>query len=174
MGDDYEFIEHKSETWNTAQGFSITKILKILVVLDDYERIAEFGALTIEESLPLPQEVLTERRLQAIKRMCSELLMLVGNSRFIMRKIGAEELERIRDKLKKLRNFLPQVEIKNFDQRTNRYQKAINETHFFNCLEDLRQIKEDINLPLNRAQLIFPASDEIDPDDLKKQIIEGG
>ena len=60
------------------------------------------------------------------------------------------------------------------DQRTNTYVNKIDEEHFGNCLEDLRGIKEKLNVPLNRANLIFPESEEVDADELKRRIIEGG
>lgn len=169
-----EGFQGRSETWNVAQGFSVTKILKVLVLLDDYERIAEFGSLEIQDSLQLPEPLIIMNRLQAIKRLCSELLMLVGNSSFVMRKSQREELEIIREQLIRIRKVLPAIEVKRYDQRTNKYVTAINEEHFLTCLDDLKNIKERINVPLNRANLIFGESEEVDIDALKRSIIEGG
>jgi len=157
-----------------AQGYAITKILKILVLLDDYIRIAEFGSLDVEASFQLHPAILIEIRLQAMKRLCSELLLLIENSTFIMQKIGKDELEAMRAKLYKIRKLLPAMETSKLDQRNGRRIKNINEEHFGNCLEDLRKIKEELNIPLNRANLIFPESEEVDVDEMKRRIIEGG
>lgn len=167
-------IQGGSETWNVAQGYSITKILKILVLLDDYVRIAEFGSLELEQSFSEPPQVVTSRKLEGIKRLHAELMMLIDNSSFVMRKIGQKEMKKLRSRLERIRKVLPACEIKKVDQRTNQYTITINDNHFFNCLEDLKKIKEEINTPLNRANLIFPESEEVDPDELKRKIIFGG
>jgi len=167
-------IQGGSETWNVAQGYSITKILKILVLLDDYVRIAEFGSLELEQSFSEPSHITTSRRIAGIQRLHAELMMLIDNSFFIMRKIGQEEMLKLRARLQRIRKILPACVIKKIDQRTDGHVTTINEYHFFNCLEDLKKVKEEINTPLNRANLIFPESEEVDPDELKRKIIFGG
>jgi len=51
---------------------------------------------------------------------------------------------------------------------------TINEEHFQNCLNELRSIKKEIPMPLNKNNLIFRGSDEVDLDKLAKQIEESG
>ena len=56
---------------------------------------------------------------------------------------------------------------------TKETELRINEDHFIKCFDILRAIKDELNFPINRAGLIFKASDTMDIDEIMKSIEEG-
>lgn len=160
--------------WNVASGYSYTKILKILVLCDDYIRIAEFGCINIDDMFMRTPDMIAGERVVAIKRLCSELIMLIENTYFAVRKEHKAKLDIFRTRLRKIRAFLPKIETRRFDARVNKYMTNINEEHFMNCLEDMRDIKEAMMTPLNSSGFIFPESEEVDIDKIKQEIMESG
>lgn len=172
-----EEVKKGSEAWNVAQGYTQLKILKPLVEMDKLVKIAIYGAEEIDASLTVENYPgLKEKlRIEAINRLTDILREVVENSQFACNKADSKEtLEKLFTRIKEVEKVLPGIQSKSTDQRTGSAMLTINEEHFNLCLEHLRKIKEEIPTPLNQNNLIFPSSEEIDLDKIKKQIIEGG
>lgn len=167
--------EHKSETWNVAQGYTALKILKPLVEMDKLVKIAIYGTENIEDSFQFPPEFKVQARVEALKRLVDVLKEAVENSEFAMSKQGTpESLKELADRVQKVDDVLDAITSVSSDQRSGMSQVVINEEHFHTCLDELRSIKKEIPKPLNKNSLIFPTSDETDLDAIKKQMIEAG
>jgi hypothetical protein len=169
-------IEKSSENWNVALGYTNLKILKPLVEMDKYVRIAIYGTedLKIEE-LNIPAHIITKLRINAINRLIDILREVIENAHFACKKKESKEaILLLKSRLFKVIRYVDGIYSRKSDSRTNTTTIIINEEHFNRCLENLRYIKEKIPDVLNMAGLIFPMSEETNLDDLKNQLIEGG
>lgn len=168
-------MENTSEAWNVAQGYTHLKILKPLVESDKLVKIAIYGTENIEESFNLFPQIKINMRIEAINRLIDNLKEIVENSSFAMsKKNTSERLEEINKELIEIEEYTKVISQKTIDQRTQETQIKINEEHFSLCLEELRKIKKELPVLLNKNSLIFPTSDEIDLDRLKDELIFGG
>lgn len=169
-------IEGKSDSWNVADGFTKLKILKPLVEMDKLVKVAIYGAENIDETFNLLQypELKTMLRIEALNRLIDVLRETIENSRFACKKTELATIDELEKRVFNVRDVLPAISGTQIDMRTNVSAVVINEEHFSTCLEELRLIKKTIPEPLNKSQLIFPQSEEIDLDAMKMKIIEGG
>jgi replicative DNA helicase len=169
-------IESKSDSWNVADGFTKLKILKPLVEMDKLVKIAIYGSETIEEAMEVAQfpDIKTMLRIEAIYRLIDTLRETIENSRFACKKEDKAVLDRLEQQVFDVKNVLSVIASEKVDMRTDRKQVVIDEEHFSVCIEELRKIKKELPEPLNKSSLIFPSSEEINLDDIKNQIIEGG
>ena len=174
-----EFFE-PSETgnWNVASDFTKLKIMKHLYEADQYEIVATFGTHELVEEFMTDDNMKSLARLKAIKRLIKTLQMIVHNTIFAVKKRDKETMKTFLKDLNKVEEVLPKLQNESFNQKTNRTTVDIEEKSFNKVLNILIKIKSDINEPLNNADLIFTAKDELDIDNLKKQninkIIEQG
>ena len=164
-----------SETgnWNVAADYSRLKIMKPLYNCDIYENIAKFGYNSLQEQLEnygIPEESL---RLMGLDRLIHELLKLIKNAKLAMKKpktkdtlIGYEEI------LKSLLIYTPQVSSVKVNQVRKTKETKIDEKLFNMILNKVLDIKEKINEPLNKNDLIFTSKEEFDPAAYKKMIFD--
>lgn len=167
-------ITKGTETWNIAQGYTYLKILKLLVDLDKYLNISLYGTEHIEETFNQPQAIKTQMRLIAADRLLESLKIIIENTKFVLSKPNKELVEGYKKQIINIELNLSVSHDLKIDARTNETATVINEKQFKECLDALRKIKEEINEPLNQANLIFPSSDEIDLDKLQNKLIYGG
>ena len=170
-------VERGSDAWNIAQGYTALKILKTLIDMDKLVKIAVYGCENVEQSLEINQnqDVKTFMRIDAIKRLIDSFREIFENTEFAMhRKMTAEKLTNLQERTQAVENVISGIARESSDMRTNTTTIVINEEHFTNCLNELRDIKKEIPKPLNENALIFPSSDEIDLDKIKREIVEGG
>lgn len=167
-------ITKGTEAWNIAQGYTYLKVLKLLVELDKLVNIALYGVENIEDTFQVPQDMKTHFRLIAINRLLEELKKVIENTKFVLSKPNKELILEYRIRLTKVEFNLEFVKQTQTDMRTKEEKTIILEKQFRECLDELRNIKEEINQPLNDASLIFPSSDEIDLDKLQNKLIFGG
>jgi hypothetical protein len=169
--------ESGSESWNVAQGYTNLKILKPLVEMDKLVKVALYGSEYIEDYMQLQQnpELLISLRTQALLRFIDILKELDENSDFAMEKEGTKtKLKELAERVKVVEQYIDGITYDEYDARNNSKVTKINEPHFRACLNELREIKKEIPMPLNKNSLIFRGSDEVDLDKLAKQIEESG
>lgn len=169
--------EQASESWNVAQGYTNLKILKPLVEMDKLVKIALYGSEYIEDFAQLQQspELLVQLRTQAINRLIDILREIDENSDFAMEKQGTKEkLKELNARVLEVEKYMDAITFEESDARTGAKITKINEEHFRTCLNELREIKKEIPHPLNKNNLIFRGSDEVDLDKLARQIEESG
>lgn len=162
-----------TEAWNSAEGYSKIKILRLLILLDKYEDIALYGSSDIDEFVQ-DQSFLTQRREEGLRRFVSTMRQLLGNCKFAIKKASRKEIDELiadLDFVEERMSVISEVE-QNFV--TGDFFHVINEEHFQNCYKILRNIKDQLNFPLNTSGLIFRENDEVDLDKIMNDIVGGG
>lgn len=162
-----------SQTWNVADGYTKIKILKHLVQLDHYENIALFGTDDMDE-FPYDESDISRRREEALRRVITTLKQLLGNVKFALNSKESKELNEYYSQILFVEDLLGGISRVEQNLITNEVVLKINEPHFSKCIRSLQRIKDEVNIPINRAGLIFRNSDEIDLDKITNEIIEGG
>lgn len=163
-----------TEAWNVADGFTKLKILKNLVFMDRYELVALYGSEDMEAE-GLSQHEVNKRRVSGIRRMASCLRLVLGNVKFaITKKDLKEQIESYKKRWKQVDEVLDQTYYYTSNFVNNTSELFINEELFGYCLNILREVKDDLNLPLNYSGLIFRENEEIDLDKIENDIVHGG
>lgn len=169
-----QVVEKGTDAWNVAQGYTHLKILKPLVEMDKLVKIAIYGCEHIEESQQLLEEFKTIQRIESMNRLIDVLLETIENTDFVMSKDTKEILDELERRINNVKEVIDGIKSIKTDQRTHSKSVTINEEFFNECLLELRAIKKELPRPLNKKNLIFPSSDEIDLDALKSDLIFGG
>lgn len=161
-----------SETgnWNVASDYAKLKIMKPLWLADEYELISIFGTSDFIDELELnisPDAL----KIKGFQRLVTCLIMLIDNSIFAVKKDrGRPELEELKKELKKIDKIIPQL----YFNRTNQIKKTkeviLKRDIYDVILNRVREIKAEINQPLNQNHLIFVDRKEFDPVDFKNMI----
>ncbi len=168
------FLDADSNAWNIAQGFSALKVLKILIKLDDFEIIAQFGTIEMGEGDLYDDKILKKRRMEALDRFIAFLNQLISNTKFAMRKDDKPRAEQMKTRLKNIDDIKIMIAKVEEDNVTHEEKIVIDEELFNKSLKILQSIKLELNTLLNNAGLIFRLSDDIDLDKIQKEIEEGG
>ena len=167
-------ISLSSEAWNVAEGYTKIKILRLLILLDKYDTIAQFGTEEVDQDIMLNENQLAKRRIEAISRFISVMKQLMGNVRFALRR---GDIKKITDYTRRI-NQVEEVAEGIFSVSTNDLTKEeeviIDEEHFRICLKVLQSVKDELNFQINSAGLIFKVSDEMDLDKIMGDIVSGG
>lgn len=159
--------------WNVAARFSEIKIMKPLAMCDYYENIAQFGYDTLEEELYNYGVASDNLRIMGLKRLVKELLKIIKNSKFAMKKTGTKtEIEKLEERLNGIQKVLPTLSKKIMNLRNKTERIKLNEETFDKVFNMILQIKSDINEPLNKNHLIFTDKEEFDPQAYKKRVIK--
>jgi hypothetical protein len=152
------------------EGFSKLNILRPLVETNLYEILARFGRQNLEEDLP-PQ-VLSNRRLEAIERFVFLLSQIISNTTFAIKDRSDKDIMlRLKQRIDNVEESLDGIYIDTSNDVTKEYETKINEPHFRLCLNILSDIKQDLFAVLNRASLIYRASEETDLDAIMNSIM---
>lgn len=167
-------IARSSQPWNPAQIFSYEKIMKPLALFDKLIRIAKYGYEDIEDKYNFLPEQIVFNRIEALTRLKDELLLIIGNSKFMMNKSNLDKISEFKSKIIAVEEKLDGIFTVCADQTRKNEKTIIDENVFKLALKVLTEIVEDINTPLNDASLIFPSSDEIDLDKIEHKLINGG
>jgi len=161
-----------SQAWNISDLYTKLKIGRILVELDIHETIAMFGRKDMEEIIP--NEMIIERRVEALHRMLFCLKQLIGNCKFSIDKKDKFSINNLDERIKNVEDVMDGIAFENINDVTHEVSLRINETHFKVCFNILRGVKDDLNLSLDKANLIFRHSDSVDLDKIMSDIIENG
>ena len=163
-----------TDAWNVADGFTQLKILRLLILLDRYDTIAQFGTEDIGEGAELNDNQISQRRVEGLQRLQSITRQLLGNTLFAIKKADKPTIEAMLGRLKTLDEFIPKSFSQKHDHVSQEDYFEIDEQLFSKILEILTDIKVNLNIPLNNAGLIFRPSEEIDLDKIMNDIVEGG
>lgn len=166
------FDDNNSGNWNVAGQYSQLKIMRHLFAIDQYILMSRFGAIEFFEELNLNQNQINVMKINGIKRLHNHLIMLISNTLFAI-KGKKEDKETLINQKKLLINIKPLInssyeEI--YSEKTKIVQFKIKENIFEDILNKLCLISEEINEPLNRSDLIFLGTENIDPFEVKKII----
>lgn len=162
------------DVWNVADGYTKFKILKWMIMMDKFEMIAIYGSEDIEEETELPPELIPSRRISGLKRLKDTLKLLFENVSFVIKKDSKKKFDELREKLEDVESVLGSVSTSIRNDSTKEERIEINESWFNACLTVLQSIKEEMNVPINDANLIFRKGSEINMDDVEREILFGG
>lgn len=164
----------RSETvFNIGIGFVQNKVLLPLVECDGYETIAQHGSLNIDDNLRLDPQIVINNRIEAIYRLKNKLMQVLQSSSFVIRKRQRKNFENIREDLIKIANRMDAIYYEEHNEIAHTKRVVINERYFNFALDKLKSIKERLNGPLNKSNLIFWESDEMNLEDIKRGIMGG-
>jgi hypothetical protein len=145
----------------------------LLIQLDIDEETAMFGRkddAEIVDPYNFPQ-----KRVEGFNKMLFHLDQLIGNCRFSIEKGDDEKIvSSLRERIQNVELVSDGIATVTRNDITKEEEIMINENHFKTCFDILREIKDALNFPINRAGLIFRQSDEMDLDKIMNEIIEGG
>lgn len=162
-----------SQAWNSADGYSKIKILRLLIQLDLDEEIAMFGRK--DDTELITDEEIPKKRIEGFRRFIFHLRQLIGNCKFSIDKgIDTKIVSQFEDRIDQVDSFSDGIASYFDNNITKESELIINERHFMNCFFILQQIKNELNFPLNRASLIFQQGQTLDLDEIMRSIEEGG
>lgn len=169
-------VSINTEAWNVADGYVKLKILKQLVLCDKLEIISLYGTEDIDDSLTnqIPMEMIPQRRVEALTRLKDNIKQLIGNVKFAIKQDDEDKFEALRGRVILVEDMLDAISYVAEDQVSHHEQLIINEQWFRKMLGEMQDIKELINFPINDAGLIFRKSDEMNFEELLKDISQGG
>lgn len=161
-----------TQAWNIADGFTKIKILRLLIEIDLYETIAMFGKKDMDE--PIDFSEIPYRRVNALERVLFAMKQLIGNCHFAIDKGQDEKLiVMFKERIQNVEEVFDGISTEIINDVTKETELRINEIHFKKCFNILREIKDELNFPINRAGLIFRQGDELDLDAIMKSLEEG-
>ena len=165
-------VSSGSQAWNSADIYSKSKISWILLKLDEDERVAKFGRKDDDDDVP--NEFIPHRRVEYFEMFIFHLKQLIGNCKFAIEKGYDEKLIRTYEqRIEQVEEVSDGIASTFTNDVSKEEELRINETHFKTCFKILQEIKNELNFPLNRASLIFKSSDELDLDDIMRDIENG-
>lgn len=169
-----EEVTIESDVWNQAKGFSTYHILIPLIEARKLVKVCLFGVEDIGQEQLYPEQMLIKNKINAINRLLQELKQMVQDNDFIMdKKIREGYFAEFQKRLKIVEEVIDGISSVKVDQRTNEEKTILNQKHYNLCLLELRMILSEIKKPLNMQNLIFPAGDDFDIEEWKKEMIEG-
>ena len=171
---DGALISGETEAWNVAEGFVKLKILRLLIQLDRYEIIAQFGTEEMDQDLGLNEIDIAKKRIEGLQRFVATLKQLIGNVQFALKKDGIKSIKNYKERIKEVENVMDGIFEYQENQVTHDQTININDNLFRKCFTILKQIKDEINTPMNKAGLIFKESDGLDLDKMMDDYIHGG
>lgn len=169
--DGSEYVISETGNWNVADQYTKNKIMRPLNRCDYFEDIAYFGYESIVEELinyqSIPNDVI---RIKAIKRLIMELIRVIDNSKFALKRPGTKnEVMKYRKALVDINKIIPNlisISKNNIDKTS--IVKIKNLKLFEDVLAEIAKIKSKINEPLNKNHLIFTDKEEFDPRKFKE------
>lgn len=174
VGEKGDAMSLGSDAWNVADGYTKLKILKQLIYLDRYENIALYGTDDIDEEGMFDENSLSKRRENALLRYVSTLRQLLGNVKFAIRVDDHPKIKVFQSDIDEVEKYVGGISYIETNQISHEERITINENHMRNLVGVLQIIKNEINVPINKAGLIFKGSDEIDLDKIMAEIEAGG
>lgn len=179
--EDSDYMISETGNWNVADQFAKSKIMRPLIRCEYYEDIATFGYESIIEELANfqspPNDVI---RIRAMKRLIKELIRVIDNAKFALKKSGTKQTAlKYKKLLQDLELLIPDLIRVSTNKIKGIKTISIKSIALFDeVLGQVSQIKSKINEPLNANHLIFTDKEEFNArgakDNFKKRMIEQG
>src|SRR6056297_33275 len=133
-------IETQTENWNVADIYAKIKIMRILQFFDDLDRISRFGTIDISDINEYSENFLNKKRVEALERYHEEVLRLIRNTYFAVKKESKETFESYKKRLENIREYFQKCYIVNEGDNYNDEKIEIKEKLF----EKIREILNTI------------------------------
>lgn len=156
--------------WNVASDFSRLKIMKHLHLADIYSNIATFGYDDFYGELPNDFSI-DYNKIIGFERLLECLITLIDNSHFAVR-IDRDTLDKSKKELLRIKNIIPVLYRIQKNQIKKTQQLIIDSKNYEKVLEKVKEIKSEINEPLNKNHLIYTDKEVFDPQKYKKEIFD--
>ena len=165
-----DWTDIQSGNWNVAKPYTNEKILKWLVLIDEYQTIAKFGVASLENDIFVSDGNLkNSARLQSLKRLIHAISTLINNTKFAVKKNNKEKFSKYYNRLKLIEKYIDKLRIEK--KRGNVVTELnINEIMFGKIMFELDEIVDDVNVKLNESDLIFTHVEEFDPKKAKQRL----
>ena len=164
-----EVEQSETGNWNVAQKFTEGKIMRWLTLADEYEFLAEFGQIDIEEEIATPPDLLLLLRIKALYRLAKVLDLVCENSIFAIQ--NTKDKKQMDDYWKEILKAKTLIgAIQNQVQNRDKTRITINEEVFSKFLDLLTTIKKEMLEPMNRNDLIFIHKEQFDPKEYKQSL----
>ena len=171
--DEEDKVHTGSESWNIAQHFTGFSVAFPLQDLDMLEDIARFGTVRMDDDLIMSDDVVDRRRAEAVRRYWQKLKQIVYNTFFKVPKKDREKATIIKEWLDDLPKYFDALLTVNKNVNDDDNIK-INEEFLTELLDKLVVRKQEYLVILNHAGLIFRQSQDIDLNDIQKNIFDSG
>jgi hypothetical protein len=122
----------------------------------------------------IPENFIPQKRISGLYRFKDTLKLVFENVSFVIKKESKTKFKDLREKLLDVESVLGSIKKTTYNHATQETTITVNEEWFTACLVVLQDIKEQLNEPINDANLIFKKGSEISLEDLEKEIILGG
>jgi hypothetical protein len=149
--------ETSSENWNVADSYSKIKIMKLLMEIDEYIKIAKTGVAEIQDEFMVNEQTKIQARILALNRFHMTLEMLINNSAFGVKKDDKKILDEWLQALKEIKLDNTYNVVSDKDRRRS---QSIKEHEFGIVLNILIDIHRKILIPLNEAGMIYPGGED--------------
>ena len=159
------------DVWNISDRVMASKVWIILYELDKTEKIAQFGKENMDDDIP--QESIAQNRVDAMSRIPFLLRQLIGNCQFTLERKNKKLIDNFTWQIDRVESVLDGISFFTINDITKESFLDINELHFRKCFNILRKVKDDLNTPLDEAGLIFRKTEEVDLNDLMRNVVEG-
>ena len=162
----------ESGNWNVAAKFSEKKIMEAMNKCEYFKDVAEFGFQSLTEQLinyNISSDLIKK---VAMERWISELIKITKNAEFAMKQqTSKKDLGRCNKKLKIVRDsILPTLYKLNRSDVNKTKQILLDGPRYKIVFESILDIEAEINVPLNKNDLIFTHKDDFDPAAFKARI----
>lgn len=162
----------ETKAWNNAKNYAELKIMKFLILADDYETLATFGVNELMQEFQASKQERDLIKLRALYWLNSTLLTLVSNTTKLVKTKYRQEMKNYKLYLYKLKEVIEIFdEDSKIKKRDGKIVYQIDEYKFSLILRLLSEIKENINDPLNKSELIYTSADDYDPVKIKEEIM---
>ena len=165
-----ETEESTSEVWNISKSYVYEKILKPLIAIDEFDKIAVFGTNNLEGDLALSNMknniLRNTSRLKAFRMEFYTLRVLIRNSKFIVKKNNIKTFEGYSARLLKMEKSIPLLRSEKMRGR-RLVELNIHEELFDKMHAEVEDKINDINSKLNDVGIIFALGEEKDVEKIK-------
>lgn len=170
MAEKRDYEDSHSGNWNYAKGYVIEKIHRWLVLIDTYQTLSIFGSSDIYgDTFMKDNNLRNTARLNSLRRLIQAILSLIRNTHFAIKNEDKESFERYSKRLYLIEKNLPKLRVEK--KRGNRVvELSINEYLFERIMGELTEMISDIHFKLNKANLIFTNVEDVNVDELKREI----
>jgi len=160
----------ESSVWNDAKNYVGGKIHKWLILIDDYETLANFGFVNLESDIYIKDlNLRNTARINSLKRLIHAIKSLLRNTKFAIKIDDKPKFDEYSKRLDKIEKVIYKLKIEK--KRGSRIVELnIDEEFFEKIMDDIHKMIDDINVKLNKAGLIFAQYEEFDIEKMKKNL----
>lgn len=165
------------DVFNVGIGYVTLKVLKPMVDIDRFETIAMYGTDSIDD-YHIPESIKAQRRIESLSRYAFVIKQLISNCVFVFESrrdlVSKAIMYDLKLKTEKIEKQLPNSYSLSRNPVSNSILYKIYEPRFMCLLNALRDVKEQLSAPINKAGLIFRQRPNENPTELIDNFVRKG